>query len=169
MSALLTENVLSETDDDFLRCRTDMLKAIMNKNNERIIEVFNRLLAGIPYDDHIKKIAKNSISDNDYGFSVQEWNYRSNILCFLRGCGIVVIAEMHTNLGRPDLVVTHKGTTYVIEIKVASKSADVPKKLDEAKNQIIDNQYAKPYPDSVCLAVVINDEKRQIVEYEQVN
>jgi len=86
----------------------------------------------------------------------------------MRGCGIVVFAEMHTNLGRPDLVVAHKGKTYVIEIKVAYKSADVPKKLNEAKNQIIDNQYAKPYPDSVCLAMVINDEKRQIVECEVV-
>ena len=42
------------------------------------------------------------------------------------------------------------------------------KKLEEAKNQIITNQYAKPYPNAICLAIVIDDAKRQIAKCEQI-
>ena len=95
----------------------------------------------------------------------QEWLYRSNIISFLRGCGVVVVAEMHTNLGRADLVIAHKGKTWVIELKVAYEGEDPKKKAEKGYRQIIDKNYAKPFPDAVCIAMAIDDTVRQITEY----
>jgi len=71
---------------------------------------------------------------------------------------------MHTNLGRADLVVSHKGKTWVIEIKVAYEGESPEKKAEEAFRQIIDKNYAKPYPDAVCIGLAIDDSLRQITD-----
>lgn len=120
-----------------------------------------RILSSIPYDDYTKA-ALQSISNNDYDMTPQEWLYRSNILSFLRGCGVVVVAEMHTNMGRADLVVTHKGQTWVIEIKVAYEGQSVEEKADEAFRQLSDKNYAGPFPDATGLALAIDDAERKI-------
>jgi hypothetical protein len=95
---------------------------------------------------------------------VQEWLYRSTILAFFRGCGVAAVAEMHTNLGRPDLVISYLGNTFVIELKVAYKPEDVPAKLAEADEQITSKNYLAPYPGAIGIAMVIDDTKRQITE-----
>ena len=159
MSRLLAQNILQ--DEDYSRCRTDLLTALRTNNYNKAIGALNRLLAGIPYDD-FAKVAIQSIEYNDYEFDLQEWNYRSNILSFLRGCGVVVVGEMHTNLGRADLVVAHRGNTWVIEIKVAREGQSAEAKAEEAMKQIIDKNYAAPYPDAICLGLGIDNEKRQI-------
>jgi hypothetical protein len=71
--------------------------------------------------------------------------YRSTIFAFLRGANIKVIAEMHTNKGRSDIVISHKDKTWVIEIKVAYKDQKAETKAKEALQQIIDNNYAEPF------------------------
>jgi hypothetical protein len=135
----------------------------MTLNCEKVVSAFNRLLASIPFDD-FTGAAKQSISDNDYNIKPQEWLYRSTILAFLRGCGVVVIAEMHTNLGRADLVVSRKGKTWVIEIKVACEGENPAQKAEEALRQIVDKHYAKPYPNAVCIGLAIDDTVRQITD-----
>jgi hypothetical protein len=164
MSALVAQNILQDKDENFTYCRSDLLKGLMTENYEKIISVFNRLLAGIPYDD-FTSAAKKSIFDNDYEFQFQEWLYRSTILAFLRGCGVLVIPEMHTNLGRSDLVVSHKGKTWVIEIKVAYEGQSPQKKAEEAYRQIMDKNYAKLYPDAFCIGLAIDDSLRQITDF----
>jgi hypothetical protein len=72
---------------------------------------------------------------------------------------------MHTNFGRADIVISHRGKTYILEIKVAYKGEDVIQKAAEALNQILDKNYAKPYPDAVCVGMAIDDSIRQITEY----
>jgi hypothetical protein len=161
MSALVAQNILQDKDEDFTRCRSNMLKALMYVNYDNVVSVFNRLLAGIPYDD-FSQAAKNNISDNNYGMKPQEWLYRSNILAFLRGCGVLVIPEIHSNLGRSDLVVFHKGKTWVIEIKVAYEGESPAEKAEEALRQIKDKNYAATYPDAICLGLAIDDSLRQI-------
>jgi hypothetical protein len=165
MSALVAQNILRDGDEDYSYCRSDLLKGLMMSDENRIISAFNRLLASIPYDD-FSSAARQSISDNDYEFPVQEWLYRSTILAFLRGCGVVVIAEMHTNLGRADLVVSHKGKTWVIELKVAHEGENPEQKAEEALRQIIDKNYAAPYPDAVCIGMAIDDTVRAITNYK---
>jgi len=76
---------------------------------------------------------------------------------------------MHTNLGRADLVVKYMGKIWVMELKVAYPGDNPAKKADKAFRQMIDNNYAKPYPGAVCIAMVIDDEKRQITEYRMKN
>jgi hypothetical protein len=161
MSHLLAQNILS---DDANRLRNKLLTALMLEEAENVVDTFNALLASIPYDD-FSNAAKQNISFNRYKLSPQEWLYRSTILAFLRGCGVVVVAEMHTNLGRADLVVSHKGKTWVIEIKVAYKGENSEQKANEALQQIIDKNYATPYPGAVCLGLAIDDEKRQITDF----
>ena len=128
-----------------------------------LIGAFNRLLASIPYDD-FTAAARQNISCNDYAMKPQEWLYRTAIFGFLQGCGVVVSAEMHTNRGRPDLVVSYKEKTYVIEIKVAYEGENAEIKAKEAYQQIIEKNYAKPFPNAICLGLGIDDMARQITQ-----
>ena len=124
-------------------------------------DALNTLLASIPYDD-FSKAAEDSILFGNYKFPVQEWLYRSCILSFLRGCGVVVDAELHTQRGRPDLAISLNGNVWVVEIKVAYKKQSAKKKAAEACQQIIDKLYAKPYLYAKCIGLGIDDSKRQI-------
>jgi len=114
-----------------------------------------------PYDD-FTSATKQSISNHDYEMQTQEWLYRSSILAFMHGCGVVVAAEMHTNKGRPDLVASHKYVVWVIEINVAYENESATQKAEDAFRQIIEQNYANPYPDPVCLGIGIDDAARQI-------
>ncbi|GBU22577.1 hypothetical protein R80B4_02487 [Fibrobacteres bacterium R8-0-B4] len=82
----------------------------------------------------------------------------------MRGCGVLVVGEMHTNKGRSDLVVCHQGTVWVIEIKVA-RDDDCAEKAAEALKQIQENKYADPYKNAKKLGIAIDDKTRQIGEW----
>ena len=161
MSKLVTQNMLQYRDESYNQCRTDLLNGLINKNAQKVIASFNRLLASIPYDD-FTAAANQSISHHDYEMKAQEWLYRSSILSFLQGCGVVVAAEMHTNRGRPDLVISYRNNVWVIEIKVAYEGQSAEQKAGEAYRQIIEKNYATPYLDAVCLGLAIDDTERQI-------
>ena len=51
MSAMLAENILDDHNDNFTYCRIDLLAGLMTSDCDKIVAVFNRLLASIPYDD----------------------------------------------------------------------------------------------------------------------
>ena len=162
MSALLAQNILSD-DNSFVNLRQLMLLALEEKNNEELVGVLNALLASIPYDD-FAKAGQMNVRYNRLKIETQEWLYRSTILAFMRGCGVATVAEMHTNLGRADFVISHRGNTYVIELKVAYKSENVGAKLAEAVEQMKTKNYLAPYPDATGLVMVIDDTKRQITD-----
>jgi len=164
MSKLLAQNILPENTYNYFQ--NVLFIALISGDVERLVEVFNSMLAGIPYDDFVSA-GKQNILINTYKFPIQEWLYRSTILAFLRGCGVVVTAEMHTNLGRADLVVSHKGNTWIIELKVACEGEKPEEKAEEAIRQIMDKNYAKPYPDAICVGLAIDDSQRQITSYRQ--
>jgi hypothetical protein len=164
MSQLLTRNI---TDNRYNDYRTFLLASLIDGNIGAFVETVNSLLAGIPYDD-FAGAGKQNIMVNNYRFQAQEWLYRSTILAFMRGCGVATVAEMHTNRGRADLVISHRGNTYAIELKVAYKSEDVSAKLAKAVEQITANSYLAPYPGAAGLALVIDDTKRQITANKKV-
>jgi hypothetical protein len=166
LSELVSQYIKEDEPDDFHYCRNDFLIGLERVVYDLVVSAFNRLLASIPYDD-FTKAAQQSVLFNDYKFKAQEWLYRSNIISFLRGCGVVVVAEMHTNLGRPDLVIVYKRKTWVIELKVAYAGECPAKKAEEAYRQIIDKNYAAPYPDAICIGLAIDDTVRQITEYKK--
>jgi hypothetical protein len=163
MSQLFTQNIV--TENAYNNFRNTLLTALMDKDTEKLVLVFNRLLASIPYDDYAKAIQQN-ILFYDFKFPAQEWLYRTSILSFLQGCGVMVIPEAHSNAGRSDLVVAHRSVVWVIEIKVAYKGDDPAKKAEEAFRQIEDNNYAKPYSNTVCIGLAIDDAVRQITNWE---
>jgi hypothetical protein len=158
MSRLLTYNLFG---DDTNKYQNDLRKALMHGDVTKFIKVLNVLLSSIPYDDY-----KKAAEDNTCDLQPQEWMYRSSIFAFLRGANINVIAEMHTNKGRSDIVIFHKGKTWVIEIKVAYEGQKAETKAKEAMQQIIDNNYAEPFDDAICIGLAIDDEKRMITEYK---
>jgi hypothetical protein len=167
MSRLVSGNLLSRNSDDYSKCYTDVTIALYTLSGDRLIAVLNRLLASIPYDDYRQKAEENIIY-NAYTFSPKEWFYRATILTFFRGCGITVIAEMHTNKGRADLVLNYKGQIWIIEIKVAYEGENLAAKAEEAVRQIFEKNYNKPYPNAICIGLVIDDSARQITEYRMI-
>ena len=158
MSKLVAQNILQDKEGYYTQ---RIFKALQTGDCELLKDALNVLLASIPYDD-FSKAAEQNVIINSYRYPAQEWLYRSNILSFLRGCGVVVDAELHTHFGRPDLVISYDGKRYVIEIKVAYKKQSPTRKAREALTQIITNRYAKPYPDATCIGLGISDTKRQI-------
>ncbi|GBU20917.1 ATPase AAA [Fibrobacteres bacterium R8-0-B4] len=134
------------------------IKALVDGDCDLMIEMLNHLLASIPYDDYAKS-AQQAIKLS--GLHVQEWLYRSTILAFLRGCGVLVVGEMHTSKGRPDLLVCHKGTAWIIEIKVAYND-DGKALAQEALDQINARQYADPFATAKKVGIAIDDKTRQI-------
>jgi len=162
MSQLVTINtVQSGGANYFIDFRTPLLDAMMESNAGLFVETINRLLASIPYDDYAKA-AQPAIRRS--GVPAREWLYRSAILSFLHGCGVLAIGEPHTNKGRTDLLLCHKGTAWVIEIKVAYND-DCKAKAAEAIKQINDNQYAAPYKNARKLGIAIDDKTRQVGEW----
>ena len=160
MSRLFSQNIVSENSYTYFQ--NDLHIALMEKDAESLVEVFNRLLSSIPYDDYIGAARQVVFSK----IPAQEWLYRSCILSFVRGCRVVVTPEAHSNLGRADLVVAHKGVTWVIEIKVAYEGENPKKKAEEALRQIKDNNYAKPYSNVVSIGLAIDDSVRQITNWK---
>ena len=163
MSTLLSQTILSNNVNSFGNLQNHLLSAFIKNNPELLITTLNNLLSSIPYDD-FASAGQMNIMVNDYPFQAQEWLYRSTILAFMRGCGVVTVAEMHTNLGRADFVISHRGNTYVIELKVAYQPKDIPAKLAEAIEQMKTKNYLAPYPNATGLAIVIDDTKRQITD-----
>jgi len=163
MSKMFTQNVVNE--DVYENFQHAVIVALREQNIEKLAGIFNRLLARIPYDDYVSAIKQIFIFD-EIKMPVQEWLYRSSILSLLLGCGVDVMPEVHSNMGRADLVIRYGGFAWVIEFKVAYKADSSEKKAEEAIRQIEEKNYAKLYPDAVCVGMVIDDEVRQITKIE---
>jgi hypothetical protein len=162
MSALVAQNMLQHKGDDYTYCRGDLLDGLLKLDCEKVIAVFNRLLASIPYDDYASAVSQTVPS-----IHIQEWLYRTAILSFLRGCGVVVFAEAHSSLGSSDLLIAHRSVAWVIEIKVAYEGNKPATKAKEAFRQIETKNYAKQYANTVCIGMAIDDKVRQITDWEK--
>ncbi|MDR2971834.1 MAG: ATP-binding protein [Bacteroidales bacterium] len=158
MSSLLTQNLLCTQNESENHYRNDLFYALEKESIEDLVEAFNRLLASIPHND-FDGAAKQDIKHKGYKMTAQEWLCRSCLLAFLRGCGVFVSGEVQTNRGRADLVIETGERHFVIEIKM------LPQTAKQALQQIIDNNYAAPYPNAKILGLAIDGEKRQITEW----
>jgi len=164
MSRLVAQNMVNSDSGDFMDFRTSLISALEDRDCELLVETVNRLLASIPYDDYINA-AKQGLRISKKKITTQEWLYRSTILAFLRGCGILVFGEMHNSQGRSDMVVACRGTTWIIEIKVANNSEECRAKAEEAMAQINGNQYASQYKNAKKTGMAIDNETRQVGEW----
>jgi len=158
MSKLVAANIIERGGGNFMDFRTPLIDALTDGDSALFIDTLNRLLALIPYDDFAAS-ARQSIRKSK--LPAREWLYRSSILTFMLGCGVLVFGEMHNNKGRSDLIATYGGGTYIIEIKVAYNN-DCDAKAEEAMKQIDGNQYAAPYANAKKIGIAIDDTTRQI-------
>ena len=162
MSKLVYNNIMrSGGGDNFWDISVPLLESLVNGNCDLLIKTINRLLASIPYDDY-GRAAQQAIELS--GIPAQEWLYRSTILAFFRGCGVLVFGELHGNNGRADLLVSHKGKAWVIELKVAYND-DNAEKVQEAMAQINEKQYADQFVNAKKVGIAIDDKSRQIKEW----
>jgi hypothetical protein len=162
MSELVYKNMM-RSGDDFVDLRTPLVRSLADGDSVRLIETFNRLLAGILYEDY-DSAAKQGLTVSGLRITTQEWLYRSTIIAFLRGCGVLVFGEVHNSKGRSDMLVSYAGNTWIIEIKVA-RNDDSKTVAAEALKQINDKQYDTPYKNAKKLAIAIDDKTRQIGEW----
>jgi len=159
MSRLLTENLLSAKKEYENHYRNDLLFALEKENVEDLVDVLNRLLASVPHNN-FDEAARQDIKRKGYKMTTQEWLCRSCLFSFLQGCGVMVSGEVMTNKGRADLVIKSDERYFVIEIKM------LPRTAKEALRQIIDKGYTEPYTGAIALGLAIDEEKRQITEWE---
>jgi hypothetical protein len=161
MSRLLSRKFLQTHYDDLSNL---VYIHLSNRNIQGLVRDLNALLSSIPYDDYTKALAQ-KIEIQGFTFPAEEWLYRSTIFTFMRGCGLVVQAEMHTNRGRADLVLNYRGNIFIIELKVAYEGENPQTKAAEAYAQIFEKNYDKPFQNPVCIGLAVDDEKRQITAY----
>jgi hypothetical protein len=163
MSHLLATNIAG--CDTVTHFTTDLISYMENGNVDAFVDVLNKMLAAVPYEDFTKAAQQKVIIDN-LKIPAQEWLYRSTILAFIRGTGIKIQGEVHNSKGRADLVITtYNNITWVIEIKVAFKAEDVEAKLTEGITQFKENDYARHYENATSIVLVIDDTKRQIYKF----
>ena len=127
----------------------DIWQALKVGDINKIVELYNIALAGIPYDDF-------SLNRNEF------W-YRSMFMMLLRGVGIISYAEIHTYKGRCDLLVQFQDLIVVLEFKFAAKSSEVEKMREEGQAQLQDREYTKSYQNVITAVLVADDQKRQIM------
>jgi len=162
MSRLVSDNIIrSGGGEYFADFRASILDAMKDDDAGLFIETLNRLLASIPYDDYAHSA---QLAIRRSGLPAREWLYRSTILAFLRGCGVIALAETHTGKGRSDLLVCCHGTAWVIEIKVAY-DGDGKAKAQEALEQINARRYADPFKTAKKLGIAIDDGARRINDW----
>jgi hypothetical protein len=113
--------------------RTQILDAFYEGNPKDIKEPLEIFLSSFPYDKFT------GISEKTYHFVVS---------AILQALGLSVQNETLQILGRPDMVIETRKFIYVVELKYAEKEDGVPAKIKEAKEQIKEKEYAKPFIDS---------------------
>jgi hypothetical protein len=161
MSRLVAENMIeSSNDGDFMDFRSSLIDALIEGDCELFVETINSLLASIPYNDYINAAKQG----RRLKITTQEWLYRSTILAFLRGCGVLTFGEMHSSQGRSDLLLIYNNIPWIIEIKI-TRNDDCAAKAQEAMAQINGRQYDGPYKNAKKLAIAIDEEKRLVGEW----
>ena len=127
-------------------------RALKDGDIPETIRLYNVALAGLPYDD----------------FAGQgEMFYRSLFLMLLRGAGITANGEVHTSKGRSDVLIQVPERVVVLEFKLASRKAAIPRLREEGKMQIEERCYARPYDEGgravEAAVVVVDSEGREAV------
>ncbi|MBQ7528502.1 AAA family ATPase [bacterium] len=137
--------------ESYISLGSELWKTLSSGKILEATEIYNRALAGIPYEDFAKR---------------DEYWYRSLFLMLLRGAGITAFGEIHTHKGRSDLLIKFPQVSIILEFKFAKKSSEVEQKIAEGKQQLQERDYAKGYGVEGCevvsAVVVADDERHQV-------
>ena len=104
--------------------------ALQKDDMDEVVNIYNNGLSSIPYDDFPGR---------------DEYWYRSLFIMLLRGAGILSLAEVHGNVGRPDVIALLSKRIIIIEFKTCKNMRGLAKARREGKEQIEKNSYAEPY------------------------
>lgn len=133
----------------------EQLKALEQGDPAEIIEVFNRILASVPYDHY-------PITD--------EASVRSHLQLYLQGARVSVKVEKHNSKGRSDLELEFMRRRVICEFKYVCGGKAALKALDEAVSQLKSRGYGNdlPYRQEIVRIAAVFDgtpDKRRITEY----
>ena len=151
---------------DFIKLAYEILDSLKNSDIENVVDVFNSILARIPYDDFINdKSYEKTQKSLEKNYQKKEKWYRSLFLMLLSVIKVEVYPEVHTYQGRPDVVIPFDDKIIIIEFKLAPTSKDVPLKKKEGEEQI--KKYISAYANTnkkiITAVFVADDEKRQVI------
>ena len=160
---------------DYIKLANEILNSLKSGNIINVMIIFNGILARIPYDDFSKeKIDKQIIESlteeqrkifENLIYSKKEKWYRSLFIMLLSVVKVELYPEVHTNQGRPDVVIPFDDKIIIIEFKLAPTSKDVLYKKKEGEEQI--KKYLPAYANQnkqiITVVFVANDEKRQVI------
>jgi hypothetical protein len=136
-------------------------RAILERTRKMI-----KAVDGNKYDEAFSimdDLLENSGRGKEIRVKLNESFYRSNLHSFLLGAGLKATPEIHSSLGRSDLVIDHMGLTYVIEMKVVGKASQAETAAQDAMRQIVDHGYAAPYVNPrILMSLVVAEDTRNI-------
>jgi hypothetical protein len=177
MIRMLMENSFDD-EDRIEKLYSDLQDAAEKRDPVMLVKTFNRMLNAIPYGYRAKKSKpkyktpievdvplieiKKKIKKHDEAY------YRDLLIALAFGAQLNPLAEVHTSMGRSDLILNSPNVTWVIEVKV--KHLEDSNKEEtlalKALEQIIDKEYAASLHDPVILGLVANDVIRRITAWE---
>jgi hypothetical protein len=132
------QTIFKLDDQDRDECALNFKKAVLTKDASAISELFGATFASISYGKHKR--------NEDF--------YQSVSIGYLRGLVSRVYGEVHTYMGRSDILVSLEESTHVvIEVKYSKtkkvdskdKEATLNKSADTALKQILSSGYLEPY------------------------
>ncbi|MDR1621934.1 MAG: ATP-binding protein [Synergistaceae bacterium] len=167
--------VLSAVAKLFLYGKFEFTEAGVSANNleraleegrvEELIEIYNSLLASLPYDIYEREerqYAEEWSVKNHAPYRAESF-YHALLFALLWSSRIRTNAESHSHWGRSDIEAEKNGYRYVIEMKVANGPKATAKAADDAMKQIRAKGYADKYgTDVVLIALAIDRTQRRI-------
>ena len=131
--------------EGYITLGTRLWEALRDAAIDEVVQTYNIALSGIPYDDLP---------------APSEALYRSLFLMLLRGAGVEAYGEVHSIMGRSDVLILFEERAIVLEFKFAKKSSDVDELREEGMRQIEEKRYAEPLEAgqrTVTAAVIVID------------
>ena len=136
--------------EGYVSLGSELWRGLKEGDLPEVVRLYNAALAGIPYEDFSRQ---------------NESLYRSLFLMLLRGAGVTANGEVHTHLGRSDVLVRFPGRVVVLEFKLARSAGEIDRLRGEGQRQMEEKGYARPHDDegrAVTSAVIVVDAgKRQ--------
>ena len=132
-------------------------KALKVGNIENVVELFNKALITVPYEDFSENTEKNGEVRGEY------W-YRSLFIMLLTATGLVSYPEVHISDGRPDVVIPFEDKIVIIEFKFAKTSRGVSSQRKKGVEQV--KKYALAYEGTgkqiITSVFIADDAKKQV-------
>jgi len=137
-------------DDNFDDKRVELYEILFEANMKEFKNIFTSLFSSI---------ANNNYTKND--IASYEGYYASVFYAYLCACGVDIIAEDVTSLGRIDLTIKLNNNIYIIEFKVDNTDA-----LDQIKQKDYINKYLDKNKTIYLVGINFDKKKKNITQFK---